>query len=1147
MWIYDLKTLAFLEVNNATVEKYGYSRAEFLRMTLKDIRPAEEVSRLEKEVKRKRPTLQHSGQWKHQLKDGRVIDVEITSHTLEYDGRKAVLVTAQDVTTRKQINAALRDSEERFAALFRSNPAAVAISRLSDNCLVDVNQAWEELTGYSHDEVVGRTPLELNLWADPAQRKNLVETVQKAGKTRTVMQIRQRSGEIHDLLMSAETIHLAGEDYLITLAQDITEHREAELALRTSEERYRDMVENISDLICTHDLQGRILSVNRAAVELTGYALDELIGKNLRDFIPPENHPTFQSYLSTIQNEKRASGLIIFLTKNGERRIWEYHNTLRAEGVPNPIVRGYARDITEQRRAEKESKDRETRYRSLFEDSPVSLWEEDFSAVKQRLDALRAEGVTDFRAYFASHPQVVAECASLVKVLDVNKMTMILHGAVRKEELLADLSQVFGDPTYSKFADELSMIAEGNHQFEWEGLNQTLSGEKLAVNLRWSVVPGHEQTLDRVIISLVDVTERKRAEAERATLQDMIERSRNELYVFDAETLRFQYVNGGALRNLGYSLEQMRSFTPLDLKTEYTEASFRETIQPLLRHETERLVFETVHRRANGSTYPVEVFLQLLTTGERELFLAVINDITHRREAEKKLQESESKYRTLIEQLPAIVYLDLLDGKGTTLFVSPQVEALLGVSVEEWLQRDVSIWANLIHPEDRPKVLRAYQDLTTAGQGYEIEYRITSREGGTIWIHDKGTVRQRENGQLLLQGVMYDITERKQVETALRESEARFRGYFELPLVGFGISSPTTQWLDANLALCDMLGYTKEELMQTTWKEITYPDDIPANTEKFNQAMKGEIDNYGLEKRFIRKDGSIIYVDMAVHCLRRPDRAIDYFMSLFLDITERKQVEEKIRQMNMELEQRVEERTQELREAQEQLIRHEKLAVLGQLASGVGHELRNPLAVINNAVYFLKLVQPQADQKIKDYHAIIEKETRTAEKIITDLLDFARIKSVDRELVSAYELVERTLDRFPVPASVELSLDVSPSLPKLFVDSRQMEQVLGNLVTNACQAMPEGGKLSVTSDQLSVSGEPWLRIAVRDTGVGIPPENMSKLFEPLFTTKLKGIGLGLAVSQKLAEANGGRIEVQSEAGKGSTFTVWLPIQQEKGK
>jgi signal transduction histidine kinase len=267
------------------------------------------------------------------------------------------------------------------------------------------------------------------------------------------------------------------------------------------------------------------------------------------------------------------------------------------------------------------------------------------------------------------------------------------------------------------------------------------------------------------------------------------------------------------------------------------------------------------------------------------------------------------------------------------------------------------------------------------------------------------------------------------------------------------------------------------------------------------------------------------------------------------DITERKQAEQELHAYSEHLEEMVTERTRELTDTQEKLVRHEKLAVLGQLAGGVGHELRNPLAVINSAIYYLKLVQPEASDKVREYHAMIEQEVRNSEKIITDLLDFARIKSVDREAVSVSEIVQRVLERYLVPPSVTLSLDLSPYLPKIYADPRHVEQVLGNLVLNACQAMKDGGQLSVISRQASVVSDqlpipnPQLLIIVRDTGVGISPENMSKLFEPLFTTKTKGIGLGLSISRKLIEANGGRIEVESEAGKGSTFTLWVPVNQ----
>jgi signal transduction histidine kinase len=263
-----------------------------------------------------------------------------------------------------------------------------------------------------------------------------------------------------------------------------------------------------------------------------------------------------------------------------------------------------------------------------------------------------------------------------------------------------------------------------------------------------------------------------------------------------------------------------------------------------------------------------------------------------------------------------------------------------------------------------------------------------------------------------------------------------------------------------------------------------------------------------------------------------------------------KAAEQTLKKYSEALEQMVAERTRELREAQEQLVRKEKLAVLGQMAGSVGHELRNPLAVIKGAVYYLKLVQPDADDKVKEYLDRIESETHNADKIISDLLDFSRIKSVDMEPVAVSDLVLRALERFPAPENVRVKLNLPENLPKIYVDLRQMIQVLGNLMVNACQAMistPLRGQASSTTalveTKLTISAAlegDTMKIVVQDTGVGISSENMNKLFEPLFTTKAKGIGLGLAVSKKLTEANGGRIEVESEPDKGSTFTLWLP-------
>ena len=268
-----------------------------------------------------------------------------------------------------------------------------------------------------------------------------------------------------------------------------------------------------------------------------------------------------------------------------------------------------------------------------------------------------------------------------------------------------------------------------------------------------------------------------------------------------------------------------------------------------------------------------------------------------------------------------------------------------------------------------------------------------------------------------------------------------------------------------------------------------------------------------------------------------------------VDVTKRKRAEDALKEYSERLEEMVEERTQELREAQEQLIRREKLAVLGQLAGGVGHELRNPLGVISNAIYFLQTILPDADETTREYLGIISSEVHTAEKIVSDLLDFSRTRLAEREETAVSDLITHVLERRPPPEDVEVTTQIPSHLPLVFVDPRQIGQVLGNLVTNGYQAMPDGGRLTITAALLEGGAvrnpKSEIRIQVSDTGCGIPEENLARLFEPLFTTRAKGIGLGLAVSKNLVEANGGSIEVESETGKGSTFTVKLPLAEAK--
>jgi signal transduction histidine kinase len=240
----------------------------------------------------------------------------------------------------------------------------------------------------------------------------------------------------------------------------------------------------------------------------------------------------------------------------------------------------------------------------------------------------------------------------------------------------------------------------------------------------------------------------------------------------------------------------------------------------------------------------------------------------------------------------------------------------------------------------------------------------------------------------------------------------------------------------------------------------------------------------------------------------------------------------------------MERQNEELRDAQEQLVRQEKLTVLGQLAGGVAHELRNPLAAIKNAAYFLNMVLEEPEPEVKETLEILGKEVATSERTISSLLDLARTKPPIRRKVNINEVVQEVLSSAAVPENVEVVSQLDGALPTILADPNQLVQVFGNIILNAVQAMPEGGQLVVGS---KVSSPAWVAVSFADTGVGIAEESLGKVFEPLFTTKAKGIGLGLAVTRTLVEGHGGTMEVESEVGKGSTFTVKLPTNGRKEK
>ncbi len=255
------------------------------------------------------------------------------------------------------------------------------------------------------------------------------------------------------------------------------------------------------------------------------------------------------------------------------------------------------------------------------------------------------------------------------------------------------------------------------------------------------------------------------------------------------------------------------------------------------------------------------------------------------------------------------------------------------------------------------------------------------------------------------------------------------------------------------------------------------------------------------------------------------------------------ELEQSLRSYYSQLENEVEARTKDLEQVQEKLIRSERLAAVGELASGVGHELRNPLNVIRNCAYLLNMsLGETGDKESAETLQVLDKQIDVANKIVTDLLDFTRIKPPSQVKVEVNNLINESLAYVPLPENVTLDSRLNGHHFQVRTDAEQINRVFTNIITNAVQAMSgRQGKLEIETGE--EDGLVWVRF--RDNGCGIPPENLEKIYEPLFTTKPKGIGLGLAITRRLIEQNGGKIEVESEVGKGTAFTVKLPLENRR--
>lgn len=507
----------------------------------------------------------------------------------------------------------------------------------------------------------------------------------------------------------------------------------------------------------------------------------------------------------------------------------------------------------------------------------------------------------------------------------------------------------------------------------------------------------------------------------------------------------------------------------------------------------------------------------------------------------EKLQSDQAEIRhlhTLVNRSPAVV-IEWRNAPGWPVVFVNDAVAQWGYAKSDVLS---GAWdySQRIHPDDARRIHDEVAHYIAHGPDeYQQTYRFRCADGRWVWLDDRTTLTRNAQGMVTsIGGVLVDITAQKQAQEATKEQADLLRMFYEMPFIGMAISSPSSKsWLQVNDRLCDILGYPREQLLQKTWTEMTPEPDLQANLALFQALLAGERSSYQMEKRFVRADGQIVHAEIHVRPVYQADGSLKHLFTTVQDITERVQTEAALRDHKDRLEQRVNERTRQLSEANRELE---------AFSYTVSHDLRSPLRGIDGYSQLLQeAYAPRLDADGRMFIQRIRAGIEQMSQLISDLLDYSHLerRTMGHEHVDLVPLVERLLDGFSADLERHHTTVVRRLAPmRLDVDRDGLSLALRNLIGNAIKFSSESTQPTLEVGSRTENGHQTLW--VRDNGVGFDMQYHDRIFgifQRLHRAEdYPGTGVGLALVSKAAQRMGGRVWAESAPGAGATFYLEFP-------
>ena len=1129
----------FVDVNAGAEKMYGYAREEFIGRTPEFLSAPgrNDLPAVAKKIQKAFAGEPQQFEFWGLRKNGEVFPKDVFLYHGTYFGGDIVLAVGIDITERRKAENALRESENKFATVFRRNPVTLTLVSATDGRFIDVNDAFVANTGYSREEVIGRTSEELDIFADIREYEQLVTELRSGQPVKGMeLRIRQKNGEVRACQFSSGIILMQGRPHILSSVEDIADRKNAELAFQ---------------------------AMTAGMVGTTGRGSLDRIAESIRSWLGPDCIMIGE----ILPDQKRVKVLAMLLDG---KKVEDYTYTLEGTPCENTAEKGFC--LYPDNVAGIFPKSRDLRELNIRGYAGTPLRNADGRTIgvlcilTRKPLILPAEGrkILDIIAVKAAAG--IEHRQGEERLIRINEA--LLHLGTDHKKNIESLTRLCGemleaDCTLYNRLDGGQLCVIG----QWNGPSDLPSGDKPEGHICFDVIRGDQDspvvvcdlqntpyartdphvaayglrtyighpvrfggvtrgslcavyTRDIVptiedqevigILSSAIAQEEERRQADRA-LRESEEKFREifnsandgiHLYQFDENYAPDKYVdvNEVVCRMLQYSKEELMQKRPTDISTRYHNPP-EEQIGMQLK-ETGHAVFETGHVRKDGTIIPVEINAHIISLGGKDLVLSIARDITERKRAAEALVESGMLLRQVIDNANDEILLVKIsrDGPGKILLANDQTARALGYSKEELL----TISPRDFVPEGTAEKIMPVivRDLKKDGYAvFESEHR---RKDGSTYPVEVSLRRFCYQGEEVDLSIVRDISGRRQAEEAIQKNEKRLRRFYESGLFGVIFWNNDGTITDANDKFLSILGYTREDLEAGLINGfgITPPEFAHVDEQAMAELIATGVNRVPLEKEYLRKDGTRVPVILAGAMLNEQRTEGVGFV---LDITGRKMAEGALRQANRKL----------------------------NLLSGITrHDIKNQLLALSGYLEFSKktLADPARTAEF------IEKEKNVV-GIISSQISFTKdyenlgVKAPAWQNIPA--LIGRIIAGLPLR---DIQIDCGDPNLEVFADPL-LEKVFYNVIDNALRY--GGEKMTVIRIHTRTAGEDLI-ILVEDDGAGISAEDRERLFERGYG---KNTGLGLFLSREILSITGITITETGEPGTGARFEMTVPAGQ----